>query len=312
MYEIIPIDSHNYGEVVRETHPELPSADELSIQEQKCQSDTLLHRVAAISEGGQMVGYGRVVCGPWDPGTKPGHFSFAILVAKRWRRRGIGQKLYDTLREFSTTHGARLLSTFVNESEPYHLEWLERQGYRLVRHTFSSELNLKQFAPDVFSDVLERAKASGFTFATLADYPDDDQTFMRFMEFFYQLANDAPHADTVAYPDAETMKHILKEVAPWDPSSIQLVLDGQRWIGMSVLIRESRERYNLVLTGVDRAYRGQGLALAVKLKSAEYAKNNGGEFVQTHNDSNNERIIRVNQQMGFVPRSGSYGLELVL
>ena len=184
MYKIVPIHSHNYGEVVREMHPELPSADQLSIQEHKCQSDTLLHRVAAISKDGHMIGYGRAVSGPWDPGTKPGEFSFVILVARDSRRRGIGRAVHDTLREFSITHGAKLLSTFANESDPYHREWLERQGYRLVRHTFSSELNLKHFTPEVFNDVLERAKASGFTFATLADYPDDDQTFKRFMEFF--------------------------------------------------------------------------------------------------------------------------------
>lgn len=81
---------------------------------------------------------------------------------------------------------------------------------------------------------------------------------------------------------------------------------------LSVLIREGDGRFNLVLTGVEREYRGRGIALAVKVKSAEHAKNNGGEILRTFNDSTNDRILRVKQRMGFTPRPGSYGVDKVL
>lgn len=235
MYKIVPLNSLNYWDVVHETSPELPSARDLSIQEEKCQSNTLLYRVAAVSESGQMLGYGRIVSGPWDPGTKAGHFSFALMVAKEWRLKGIGRAVYDNLMEFSKVHGAKVLTTFVNESEPYHLEWMERLGYRCTRHTFSSQLDLTKFGPFQFRDAIEAVQAAGFTFATLGDYPDNDEIFTRFIEFFFKLANDSPHADALAFPDPATMKHLLKDVMPWEPLGVQLVLHEQRWVAMSVV-----------------------------------------------------------------------------
>ncbi|MFD1675933.1 GNAT family N-acetyltransferase [Alicyclobacillus fodiniaquatilis] len=281
----------------------------LSDQEQKCQSNTILHRVAVVSESGQMLGYGRVVSGPWDPGTSPGDFNFVILVAKEWRKSGIGKHIYDHILQFSKQNGAKRLSTFVYETEQEQLNWLERLGFAKSIHTFNSVLDLQKFDPHSFSTTLQSVRSTGLKFATLADYPDTDEMFSRFFDVMMELTSDVPNADRMQFPDFDTMKYICKHMAPWEPSAIQLIVDDHRWVAMSVLTRMPDQWYNCVLTGVDRDYRGRGLALAVKVKSAEYAKNNGGQFIRTYNDSTNDRILRVNQRMGFAAQPGQYTLD---
>ena len=73
---------------------------------------------------------------------------------------------------------------------------------------------------------------------------------------------------------------------------------------MSLIIKESNEVYYNSLTGVHRDYRGKGLALAVKLKAIDYAKQKGAKFIRTHNDSNNMPMLNVNQKLGYEKMPG--------
>ena len=55
------------------------------------------------------------------------------------------------------------------------------------------------------------------------------------------------------------------------------------------------------LTGTRRAYRGRGLALAVKLASIHWAAENGITRMLTFNDETNAPMLAINRRLGYKP-----------
>lgn len=311
MYEIESLNSQNYRSLIHESTEGMPCEDDLSLEEKKCQADTILHRIAVLSNEGKMVGYGRCVSGSWDPSTKPGYFDIYVAVAKDWQGEKFGEAIVKYLAHYAQNNGGHVLTTTVKDSNFESIVLFEQLGFAKRIHNYMSVLDLLKFEPSAFRDALETVNSLHLKFATLANYPDTEETFNHFMDFFFELAVDAPNSDGFV-EDRNTMKYILKNVAPWEPAGILLVVDGDRWIAMSVVIREPNGWFNCVLTGVSRDYRRKGLATGVKVKAAEHAKNSGGKFLRTFNDSSNEKILRVNHRMGFEAQHGSFTLEKMI
>jgi GNAT superfamily N-acetyltransferase len=58
------------------------------------------------------------------------------------------------------------------------------------------------------------------------------------------------------------------------------------------------------ITGVKRAWRGRGIAGALKAAEIAWAKENGYERLETQNEERNEPIRRLNQRHGYVVEPG--------
>jgi RimJ/RimL family protein N-acetyltransferase len=56
-----------------------------------------------------------------------------------------------------------------------------------------------------------------------------------------------------------------------------------------------------MFTGTLRAYRGRGLALAVKLASIAWAREHGVTSMQTNNDETNAPMLAINRRLGYRP-----------
>lgn len=86
-------------------------------------------------------------------------------------------------------------------------------------------------------------------------------------------------------------------------------MDGERWIGLSSLdyYPEQQAMHN-GFTGVDRAYRGRHLALALKLLSIQVARRYAVEYLYTNNDSTNTPMLAVNRRLGYQPEPGIFML----
>ncbi|MFC4425872.1 GNAT family N-acetyltransferase [Deinococcus navajonensis] len=87
--------------------------------------------------------------------------------------------------------------------------------------------------------------------------------------------------------------------------------DGE-WVGISELHMEIAARPGTVqngLTGVLPGWRGQGLALALKLAAARSALARGHTQARTNNHSINRPMLAVNEKLGFVRESATITLR---
>jgi GNAT superfamily N-acetyltransferase len=114
-------------------------------------------------------------------------------------------------------------------------------------------------------------------------------------------ARDVPDIDPfTAMPYDDFLKTYI--TAPYViPDAFFLAKDGDRYVGTSQLwsSEEEPDILHQELTGVIPEYRGKGVAMALKLKTVEYARANGKREIRTWNDTLNRPMLRINEAMGF-------------
>jgi GNAT superfamily N-acetyltransferase len=89
------------------------------------------------------------------------------------------------------------------------------------------------------------------------------------------------------------------------PELVFLAADGDRLIGVSTLFRtEDPAVFYTDYTGVDRAYRGKGIARALKERSFAVARDHGAQKMET--EVSNEPMQQLNLRMGYKLEGGTY------
>ena len=71
--------------------------------------------------------------------------------------------------------------------------------------------------------------------------------------------------------------------------------------------KETNSMYNM-MTGVDPAYRGRRIALALKLLTIRLARQYAADYIRTNNDSDNAPMLAINRKLGYQPVPGLYWL----
>ncbi len=246
----------------------------------------------------------------------PDRYAFDIWVVPEARRRGHGTRLYDaavaTLRErnaLAATAGAK-------ESMTDGVSFLRDRGWVEVKRDWESRLSVPSFDPAPFAGADERVSSQGIRIATYADELARDPDAERKL---YELT-DAVRADVPA-TDPATPTTIEDWRAHWtgapgfltDACFIAIDRDGA-WLGVSNLERSLDDPTFLWqgLTGVRREARGRGIAMALKLRTVEFAKARGVDHIKTWNDQRNRPMLAINEAMGFVKQPAWIALELRL
>ena len=240
------------------------------------------------------------------------------LVGAVWAHRdqaGERQVRLDMLAEPVMPLAETLYRVALEKLEPYHpsalivrvrenwtdwLDFYDGKGFVELERMWESRLELATFSPERFKEAAARIADSGITLGTLADLPDTTATQRRLYETIIQLLSDVPFYEPLnIWPFELWQKRFWRNPARC-PESFFLAFDGNDTVGVSDLRTASRPGWlSTGLTGVRRTHRRQGVALALKVRAAQYAQAAGFEVISTQNHTTNRAMLSINETLGF-------------
>ena len=222
----------------------------------------------------------------------------AVAVIPAARGAGVGTGLLAALSAWAQGAGHVELMGSVKENDDASLSWADRRGFVEVGR--NSLLALALTAID--SPAVEPPR--GIEIVSWAERPD---AAAGMYEVAFEAYPDVPGEEDAEVAPFEEWLAMDLQGAGDRPEATFVALAGDEVVAYAKLslslARPTVAMHDM--TGVKRAWRGRGIADALKSAEIAWAKENGYERLETQNEERNEPIRRLNQRHGYVVEPGS-------
>ena len=215
-----------------------------------------------------------------------------ITVLAGKRRRGAGTALYAAISMWASERRARELEVSVSGDDRESLSYAQRRGFIEVRRQVGLVLSLAGVSP------LRVQPPAGIEIVTWAQRPELARGMY---EVDREIHPDIPGFEDVALePFEDWMAHNMQR--PTDsPEATFIALGGEEVVGFAKLSLTAPRAAGHAMTAVKRAWRGRGIASALKATEINWALANGYTELHTSNEERNAPINRLNARLGYRP-----------
>ncbi|WP_226646026.1 GNAT family N-acetyltransferase [Mesobacillus subterraneus] len=259
-------------------------------------------RVVAEDEKGQIVGYGASFRAPW---VDPGNLGSVFCVHPDFRGKGIGERILAHLENWANENKASVFSSIVMDWIDDSLPFVQNRGFVVDAHIFDLELDLNQFNFAKYEDTVEQVTKSGIQFTTLGELHGEDSE-SKLYELCVETSKDNPGQYSSLPPFEQWRKEFLPEATSRE-EWVFLAVEGERIIGVSQLFSTEDDGVLYTnYTGVQKEYRGRGIAKALKLRSIDAAMKAGAHTLTTDSEEKNAPMQHINRSLGYIPGKGHY------
>ena len=226
------------------------------------------------------------------------HTGYVLLtVLPEHRRRGVGAALYVAASSWLRERGVHGIEARVSEDDEESIAFAERRGFEEIERNRRMVLDLTTLAPPPIEP------PPGIEIVTWAERID--------------LAHGIYEVACEAFPDVPgAEEEVMEPFEDWLPHELQgsgdlpeatfIALAGSEVVGYSKfsLTAAQPTTANHDMTGVKRAWRGRGIAGALKRAQIVWANDQGYERLATQNELRNEPIRRLNERLGYQEAPG--------
>lgn len=254
-------------------------------------------RHVALDQFGRLAGYAALSHELHGQPMKPGQQFLDVRVKPEYRGQGIGRALLAAAEQEARQNGVTSLMCAVAPGDDAALAFAARHGFTFDWQTMDGALDLGRFDPTPWADAVAHAEASGIRFTTLLQAQEQPDVLKKLYELDHHLSRDVPEWSGVM-PSVEAYRASLQEC---DPEAVLIAWDGQHAVGYSMT---SADGYTCFM-GVAQAYRGRGIAKALKVLTIEWARRKGLARLTTNNNAASAAIVSLNRELGYSLQLGA-------
>ena len=253
--------------------------------------DADLQRRLAIVDG-EPVGYAS--CGRiWMLAPDTPYAWAEIGVLPEHRGRGIGSALLAWAGAQALAIGKPGLQVPCSSGRPEGIAFLEHRGFAEYDRMASVELPLAGTERPVV------AMPDGVRLTTLSDEP---ALLDSLYEACCEIYADLPDPEPVAIGSFDEWRARDIDTPQGTLSGVLIAASGDEAVGLSRLVLQERgTAVGHLITGVRRAWRGRGIALALKRAAIGYGLDVGAERLTAENAIHNAPMRAINAKLGFQP-----------
>lgn len=218
-------------------------------------------------------------------------------VLPEYRRRGVGAALYETISQWARERGIDTIEVPVADDDPESLAFAQKRGFREERQEKGVALDLTRIeAPSV-------QLPEGIEIVAWAERPELDRGMY---EVALEAEPDIPGSEDEELERFEDWLAHHMQGSGDKPEATFVAIAGDEVVGYAKfsLTEAMPTTAHHDLTGVKRAWRGRGVARALKATQIGWAKTNGYEELRTRNDERNAPIRHLNKEFGYRPTVG--------
>jgi mycothiol synthase len=230
----------------------------------------------------------------------PHKFYLELYVHPDFTNRGVGGALFEATLEALKPLEAILVRTQVREDEPRAVRFASTRGFSEDKRDFESKLSVQAFDAAPFAPLEGNLERDGVILRSWREL--DSETFRRELHAVFSVVRlDVPRADPPSPISFEFFdKNVMNDAElVWDASFV--ALENQAIVGFTGAYRGAKDGWlDQWLTATLRTVRGRGIALALKVRQIQAAKNLGFTTIRTDNDTRNAAMLAVNAKLGFV------------
>jgi GNAT superfamily N-acetyltransferase len=279
-------------------YPEFPvTASELaraaSDRDERCRCERWMATV-----GRQVVAHGGFSQSPET--FKEGEYTLVGGVVPEYRRRGIGSALFQVVLDRLQTIGATVLRSYAREDRHSNIDFLHQRGFVEYMREQDWELDIAGFNPSPYRELLQRLDREGVRILSLRELDDDPMRDRKLYELVHELMKDTPGAERHQRLPFDQWVDLNFHRPEIPLGGYFVAIDGDDYLGKTHFeTEESRHILWTKLTGVVQSHRRRGIASALKVRSIEWARQNGYPKILTDNRSDNVPMLTLNERLGF-------------
>ena len=291
------------AEVHNASYPDRPvTVEELENWDKSANPDPkyLNRHFVAVLEDGRIAA--NLWYGHWPGMYHPQKLYLSLAVHPDFRRRGIGSALYEKALADLVPYDPIRITNVAYENQPEGLAFLRRRGFEERMRFWESYLDVQKFDPTPYSGHIEKVVASGIAIRSEAELAGEADFERKLYEMLNEITRDVPVPEPFTPEPFERFLETRRTSINRIPEAYFIAVDSAsgRFAGTSALWRSHAADYlKTGLTGVRREYRRRGIALALKLRGIEYARQVGAPGIKTDNESGNRPMLSINEMLGF-------------
>jgi GNAT superfamily N-acetyltransferase len=267
-------------------------------------------RVLAEADG---VVVGEARYGQFPDMYHPRRFWADVAVDPRYQRQGIGTALYTQLLADLERLEPLTIRIQVRDDLAQARRFATRHGYQEDRRSWESRIVPADFDPAPYAAHRARVAADGVEIRTLAELAADPEYRQKLFAMFVEIDEDEPRPDPYTPLTYDQFEKRTFGDPNYLPEAYFIALKDGEYVGQTSLgASQGNAELYTGLTGVKRANRRRGIALALKLHALDYARAAGASVVKTWNDSINRPMLSINERLGFVKQPAWIDMVRVL